>query len=223
MSQFLWNFYVITYNILFYYIEIYLKWDNLSNNKTVWLQSVDAVWCKVDGKSRRIWRTRLRQGSAVARCTFSEDACRGVVKRSRKSEDLPRDCAQCATVGYIFHKKWDNTFSFTPPYFAPQNSGDKQRISDDIPSEQPFRFTIEPETPFDIEFSHPQRRARNAFRNEIQQAADTDCRTIWQFIQIPVYPLLLLGNAERYQKNIDLWFSDFRKYLFLTFFFTNSL
>ena len=178
---------------------------NLSNDKMVWLQSVDAVWCKVDGKSRRIWRSGL--------ASSTED----------ESEDLPRDCAQCATVGYIFHKKWDNTFSFTPPYFAPQNSGDKQRISDDIPSEQPFRFTIEPETPFDIEFSHPQRRARNAFRNEIQQAADTDCRTIWQFIQIPVYPLLLLGNAERYQKNIDLWFSDFRKYLFLTFFFTNSL
>ena len=37
---------------------------------------------------------RLRRGKVY----FSEDACRGVVKRSRKSADLPRDCAQCAAM-----------------------------------------------------------------------------------------------------------------------------
>ena len=86
MSQFLWNFYVITCNIIFYCIGIYLKRGNLSNNKTVWLQSVDAVWGKVAGKSRRIWRSGLTSST--------ED----------ESADLPRDCPQCAAAGCIFTK-----------------------------------------------------------------------------------------------------------------------
>ena len=59
--------------------------------ETACFQSVDAVWCKVAGKSRRIWRSGLTSST--------ED----------ESADLPRDCPQCAAVGCIFHKRWDNT------------------------------------------------------------------------------------------------------------------
>ena len=89
---------LLCYNLQypFYCIEIYLKRGNLSNDKTVWLQSVDAVWGKVAGKSRRIWRSGLTSST--------ED----------ESADLPRDCPQCAAAGCIFHKRQYPTIKNTP-------------------------------------------------------------------------------------------------------------
>ena len=55
--------------------------------ETACFQSVDAVWCKVAGKSRRIWRSGL--------ASSTED----------ESADLPRDCAQCAAVGRLFMRQ----------------------------------------------------------------------------------------------------------------------